>query len=120
MAKRKELPEDLTELLAPVIPALKMSDLQPVREAVDLSPDEFQKATVLPLQKLFAEGLANLPAPRTVKEVAAVQGMIRKAANLDRDTGTGLPQGLVPFLRPIGRRVLDVEASVMEADPFAL
>ncbi len=120
MAKRKELPEDLTELLAPVIPALKMSDLQPVREAVEMSPEDFQKATVLPLQKLFAETLAKLPAGQTVRDAAAIQGMIRKAANLDKDSGNGLPQGLVPFLRPIGRRVIDVETSVMEADPFAV
>ena len=119
MRKRQtKLPEDLTELLAPIPPALKAKDLHQIREAVDLPPEEFQKAMVPALQRAVVKGLANVPEPTTWKELTAANKLLREASGIDAKEKGAAFVGLVGFARPAGKRSLGV-VDVETVDEYA-
>ena len=106
------MPEtDLTEL---PMPTLTASQLAALGEAKSLPPEEFQKALVPALQVIAVEGLAQVPTPKSWKEVATVLTLHSKLAGLDRDKGLGGPVGLVGIMRPAGRRMV---MDAVEVDP---
>ena len=124
MAKRPrltELPDDLDSLLVIPEPALSPQDLATIKEAATLPPEEFQRALAPAYQTLMVKGLANVPTPQTLKELATAQKLFREAAGLDQKDKGALPMGLVAYMRPTGKRTLEVEAvQVAEVDEFGI
>ncbi len=83
---------------------------------VESPPADFQAAFAAVAQAAIAEGIKDVPAPRSVKELATWFDLWRKAAGLDAKTG---PQGNAPLVNPLrtvsrrsGGAVVDAEVSV--------
>lgn len=76
-------------------------------------PADFQKALAAYAQAAIAEGVVDIPAPRSSKELATMVGIWGKASGLDAKQGHGGNAPLVNPLRTVSRRA----GPVVEASP---
>ena len=67
-------------------------------------PADFQAAFAAVAQCAIAEGVRDVPAPRSIKELATWFDLWRKAAGLDAKAGTPGSSPLVNPLRTVSRR----------------
>jgi hypothetical protein len=137
MARPKKNPADpmaeppvqsLQGVKPPPMQSLMVPDGDPVFTLKDLSsleaiaqtatPEEFQKASALYFRQLLIRGLANVPVPKTIKEIQAIADMIRKSEGVD-GKGTPMGGGLVG-VRQIVRGRATREEAVMEAETVTL
>lgn len=83
---------------------------------VESPPADFQAAFAAVAQAAIAEGVRDVPAPRSIKELATWFDLWRKAAGLDAKAGAPGNAPLVNPLRTVSRRsggaVVEAEVSV--------
>jgi len=108
-----ELAELLDEMMEPVLPP---SEVELIEQALDLSPEEFQKVTGRAYRVALIEGLKTMPRPKNIKEVAAMHKLFREAEGLDKHKDQGVvPQGFVPNMRTVSRRTIEVAPATIDA-----
>lgn len=111
MPRPRKAPAPVDELLdgltIPAVPDLELARLSGLATA---SPEDFQAALATVYRGLLIEGLRTLQAPRSLKEVKDLAGMLRQAEGLDKaDKGGAMPVGMVGVLRGVTRRAVVVE-----------
>jgi hypothetical protein len=72
-------------------------------QAAAASPEDLQPVFARELQRLIAEGMPDIPAPRSIKELASMVGVWRSLARLDKQETAG-PAVLVAPMRSVQRR----------------
>lgn len=72
-------------------------------EAAGIAPEDLQPALARELQRLLVEGLPDIPAPRSIKELSSLVGVWRSLAKLDKQESAG-PAVLVAPMRSVHRR----------------
>jgi len=82
-------------------------------ELVAAPPADFQAAFAAVAQAAIAEGVRDVPAPRSIKELATWFDLWRKAAGLDAKAG---PQGNAPLVNPL-RTVSRRAGAVVDVEP---
>jgi hypothetical protein len=96
-----------------------VSLIQSIQKLIDTAasdPANFQLALARWGQELIAAGAAEIRPPSTIAEVVQLQGLIRKAANLDTK-GTTSPAAMFSPLRPIRGSVINAEQEPDEQEP---
>lgn len=82
------IPPPVQGLIPPEDTAFESRDLAALEKiAVSATPEEFQRAAAMYFRRLLVKGLANVPVPKTIKEIQAVADMIRKSEGLDGKGG---------------------------------
>ena len=114
---RRPSKEPTMELAEPGESIFTSTELSGLYSRVEsASPEEFQKEFSKFVRKLIVRGLANVPLPKTIKELQALSDMLRKAEGLDaKDKGNGVAAGLVSVRRVVRNPVV-VDADTTEAD----
>lgn len=120
--RRQSLPSptdirDLLDEMAPV-PALSDSDLDPIEALVDAPADQFQKALSPAFRKLVVEGLRNIPAPKTLKDLTSLYSIFEKIEGLNKKDDKTIHIGLVTPLRNVTRKPVEIGAAPV-VDPVA-
>lgn len=83
-------------------------------QAAETAPEDLQPVFARELQRKIAEGLPDIPAPRTVKELASMVGIWRGLARLDKQETAG-PAVLVAPMRSVQRRRVGPVVEAVEA-----
>ncbi len=108
-------PTPATDLITDTDPALTDLEVAGLTRMAEASPEEFQAALATVYRRLLVEGLRTVQAPRNLKEVKDLAGMLRQAEGLDKvDKGAGLPVGMVGVLRSVNRRAV---VDAVESEP---
>jgi hypothetical protein len=107
-------PEDRETLPHKATPEdLENQPLANLLEIAQTSPERFQEAVGAYLEGLMAQGIADIPPPRTISELAKLNSMIRQTRGLDSKTATG---GLFDPVRPLRRATV----TLVDAEPDPL
>ncbi len=99
--------------------ALSLSpDLRAALEAAaKASPEGIQSAFGTVAQIMVAQGITQVPSPRNVAELKTWFDIFRKATGLDaKDKGPQAPASLVPSMRTLSRRAVEVVEVEPEPD----
>jgi hypothetical protein len=117
--KRTDIPENLLDM-SPVLQKDELIELQ--EEMINATPEQFQVMLGKVYRIMLVRGLKDIPAPKSIKEIQALNDMIRRSEGVEaRERGGGAPAG--GFLpRVVSRRKLGVtstEPKIMEVEVVA-
>jgi hypothetical protein len=106
---RETLPDGLLDMS----PALRKDELSELEaEMINATPEQFQQMLGKMYRIMLVRGLKDVPRPKSIKEIQALNDMIRRSEGVEaRERGGGTPAG--GFLpRVVGRKkvmVVDME-----------
>jgi hypothetical protein len=108
-SQRETLPDGLLDMS----PALRKDELSELEaEMINATPEQFQQMLGKMYRIMLVRGLKDVPRPKSIKEIQALNDMIRRSEGVEaRERGGGTPAG--GFLpRVVGRKkvmVVDME-----------
>jgi len=98
---RETLPDGLLDM-SPALRKDELSDLE--AEMLNATPEQFQQMLGKMYRIMLVRGLKDVPRPKSIKEIQALNDMIRRSEGVEaRERGGGTPAG--GFLpRVVGRK----------------
>ncbi len=116
-SQRETLPDGLLDM-SPALRKDELSDLE--AEMLNATPEQFQQMLGKMYRIMLVRGLKDVPRPKSIKEIQALNDMIRRSEGVEaRERGGGTPAG--GFLpRVVGRKKVlaePVEATLVEPAP---